>query len=128
MQHAELLDKINQLNILRESNATLRGDSEANRKRAAQLEDRVHQLTAELEPLREQIRVTQADVQARMQHIKLLEDDNQRWKARTAAILQKVGFVRRLRSSFLQFACSMNGRIPRSYKRSRTKRRDFRVR
>lgn len=69
----------------------MRGDSEANRKRATQLEDRLQKLTAELEPIREQARLAEAEVQARMQQIKLLEDDNQRWKARTAAILQKVG-------------------------------------
>ena len=32
-QHAELVEKIQQLNLLRESNATLRADSEAHAKR-----------------------------------------------------------------------------------------------
>jgi nucleoprotein TPR len=37
-QHAELIEKINQLNILRESNATLRSDCETHAKRSRELE------------------------------------------------------------------------------------------
>ncbi|KIJ29665.1 hypothetical protein M422DRAFT_147805, partial [Sphaerobolus stellatus SS14] len=52
-QHAELLERINQLNLLRESNATLRSECEAHRKRSESLQLDLNQLRAELRPLKE---------------------------------------------------------------------------
>ncbi|GAA95998.1 hypothetical protein E5Q_02658 [Mixia osmundae IAM 14324] len=65
-QHTELLEKINSLNILRESNATLRDEAQ-----------------------RMQIREAAAELAGRQNQIKLLEEDNARWKERTQQILQK---------------------------------------
>lgn len=50
-QHAELLRKINQLNILRESNSTLRDENEKNAKRVQELEQRLKETEAKVGPL-----------------------------------------------------------------------------
>jgi nucleoprotein TPR len=88
-QHAELMDKIQSLNLLRESNETLRRETEAYLARVKSLESRLRETEAELSPLKEQVRVMQAEVEARDRNISLLEEDNARWKTRTQQILQK---------------------------------------
>lgn len=89
-QHNDLLEKINQLNILRESNATLRSQASANVTLAQQLQGQLQTLTAEVDPLKEKIRVAEAELDARQQQITRLEADNQRWKNRTDQMFKKV--------------------------------------
>ncbi|KAI9059234.1 hypothetical protein FKP32DRAFT_1606262 [Trametes sanguinea] len=88
-QHSQLAEKINQVAILRESNATLRSDCDAYAKRARQLDAELRQVTAELEPTKEQLRVAQAEIEAKEQQIKLLEDESRRWQERNAQLLTK---------------------------------------
>ena len=52
-QHAELLEKIHQLNLLRESNSTLCLDSESNLKAAQDLQAQLRAARQELDPLKE---------------------------------------------------------------------------
>ncbi|KAG8753074.1 hypothetical protein FRC12_011679, partial [Ceratobasidium sp. 428] len=59
-QHAELVDKINQLNILRESNSTLRAESEANRKRAERFQSQLLRLKTEQEPIKLELATVKA--------------------------------------------------------------------
>lgn len=89
VQHAELMEKIQSLNLLRESNETLRREAEAYLDRVKSLESRLRETELELSPLREQVRVLQAEVEARDRNISMLEEDNARWKTRTQQILQK---------------------------------------
>ncbi|KAI8994233.1 hypothetical protein BD414DRAFT_506685 [Trametes punicea] len=88
-QHSQLAEKINQVAILRESNATLRSDCDTYAKRARQLEAELRQVTAELEPTKEQLRVAQAETEAKEQQIKLLENESRRWQERNAQLLTK---------------------------------------
>ncbi|KAI0062383.1 hypothetical protein BV25DRAFT_683663 [Artomyces pyxidatus] len=88
-QHAELVEKIQQLNLLRESNATLRADSEAHAKRARDLDIQVKLLTVELEPLRERERILQADLDAQKGHVSRLEDESRKWQQRNSQLLSK---------------------------------------
>ena len=89
LQHQELLAKINELNLLRESNMTLRSENERNAKRAADLEAKVSQLTSQLSPLEEQVRVLEAEIETKDDQMRLLTEDNERWKNRNQQILQK---------------------------------------
>lgn len=89
VQHAELMEKIQSLNLLRESNETLRREAEAYLERVKGLEARLRETEMELSPLREQVRVLQAEIEARDRNIAMLEEDNARWKTRTQQILQK---------------------------------------
>jgi nucleoprotein TPR len=90
-QHADLIEKINHLNILRESNATLRSDCEAHAKRSRDLESKLQQLSKELEPAKEQARVARAEVEARDVQVKRLEEESRRWQERNAHLLSKAG-------------------------------------
>ncbi|TDL22268.1 hypothetical protein BD410DRAFT_789007 [Rickenella mellea] len=88
-QHAELLEKINQHNILRESNATLRAESEAHSRRARQLEAQLQKLTSELDPIKEELRVTRAELGEKDRQLGRLEGENRQWKDRNTELLTK---------------------------------------
>ncbi|KAJ7132943.1 hypothetical protein C8R46DRAFT_1181193 [Mycena filopes] len=88
-QHAELVERINQLNILRESNATLRTDCENHAKRSRELEAKLKQLSAQLNPAKEQARVAQAELEARASQMALLEEENRKWQERNTQLLSK---------------------------------------
>ncbi|EIW59409.1 uncharacterized protein TRAVEDRAFT_121374 [Trametes versicolor FP-101664 SS1] len=88
-QHSQLAEKINQVSILRESNATLRSDCDSYAKRARQLEVELRQVSSELEPTKEQLRVAQAEIEAKEQQIKLLENESRRWQERNTQLLTK---------------------------------------
>ncbi|KAI6139407.1 hypothetical protein BKA82DRAFT_25515 [Pisolithus tinctorius] len=88
-QHAEMLERINQLNILRESNATLRADCENYTKRARELGAKLKALSVELEPAKEEARIARAELQARDAQIALLEGESKRWQERNAQLLSK---------------------------------------
>jgi nucleoprotein TPR len=88
-QHQELLTKINELNLLRESNVTLRNENERNAKRAAELERKVSELTAQISPIEEKTRILQAELESKDDQMRLLAEDNERWKNRNQQILQK---------------------------------------
>lgn len=89
-QHVELVERINQLTILRESNATLRADCEAHARRSRELDIKLKQVSAELEPAKEQLRIAQAELEAKEQAVKRAEDESQRWKERNSQLLSKV--------------------------------------
>jgi nucleoprotein TPR len=89
LQHQELVAKINELNLLRESNITLRSENERNTQRAAELQATVTELTAKLSPLEEKVRLLQAEIETRDAQMRLLTEDNERWKNRNQQILQK---------------------------------------
>lgn len=84
------MERINQLNILRESNATLRSDCETHAKRARDLDAKLKKLSSELEPAKEQARVAQAELEARDVQLKRLEAESRRWQERNAQLLSKV--------------------------------------
>ncbi|KAJ7689165.1 hypothetical protein B0H17DRAFT_1012272 [Mycena rosella] len=88
-QHAELVERINQLNVLRESNATLRTDSENHLKRSRELEAKLRQLSAQLNPAKEQARVAQAELEARNGQMARLEEENRKWQERNTQLLSK---------------------------------------
>ncbi|EPQ51089.1 hypothetical protein GLOTRDRAFT_66309 [Gloeophyllum trabeum ATCC 11539] len=88
-QHAELVERINQLTILRESNATLRADCEAQTRRANQLDAQLRELSAQLEPALEDNRTLHAELEARDLQIKRLEEESRRWQERNAQLLSK---------------------------------------
>lgn len=89
-QHAELVERINQLTILRESNATLRADCEAHAKRARELDVKLKQVTLELEPAKEQARLAQAEREAHALQIERLERESKTWQDRNKQLLSKV--------------------------------------
>ncbi|CAE6498266.1 unnamed protein product [Rhizoctonia solani] len=84
-QHAELVDKINQLNILRESNATLRSDSEANRKKAERLQSQLLRLKTEFEPVKLELVTAKAELEERQRQNEQFQKDIEQLKERFAS-------------------------------------------
>ena len=84
------MERINQLNILRESNATLRADCENHSKRARELETKLQNLSAELEPSKEEVRTAHAELEATKVHVTRLEEENRKWQERNSQLLTKV--------------------------------------
>ncbi|KAF9255642.1 hypothetical protein L218DRAFT_1081738 [Marasmius fiardii PR-910] len=89
VQHNELVERINQLNILRESNATLRAECETQTKRAKELEAKLNVLSRKLGPLEESNKVGKAELEAKDVQVKRLEDENRRWQERNQQLLSK---------------------------------------
>jgi nucleoprotein TPR len=85
------LERINQLTILRESNATLRAECDRHEKRSREFETRLHQLTTELDPAKEQLRGAQAELEARDVQIQRLQQESAMWQERNRQLLSKVG-------------------------------------
>ena len=95
------------MNILRESNATLRADRDAQARRAKQLETSLAQMSSELEPFKEQVRVLRAELDERERQMRRLEDENKQWKERNSQLLtkaRKLFFTVRVKNSlFCQY-------------------------
>ena len=85
-----MVERINQLTILRESNSTLRVECERQAKRAKALETKLQQVSSELEPTKEQLRVAKAELEAHGAQVKRLEDECRKWQERNTSLLSKV--------------------------------------
>lgn len=112
-----MLERINQFNILRESNTTLRADCETYSKRSRELDVKLKALSAELEPAKEQARVARAELQARDAQITLLESESKRWQERNAQLLSKVRIPYRRGFSCAHFIYSTIVSIPLTSRR-----------
>ena len=88
-EHKEILEKISELNLLRESNSTLRFEGERKAKRVTELTATTEELQAKIQPLEQTVRELEAEKEVKDAQMKLLNEDNERWKARTQQILQK---------------------------------------
>ncbi|KAK9486170.1 hypothetical protein V1527DRAFT_464659 [Lipomyces starkeyi] len=87
--HQELLGKVNELNILRESNSSLREENRRANNRIRNLEDDIKKLESQIQPLEDKSAAATADLEAKEQQLKLVQEDNDRWKNRAQQILQK---------------------------------------
>ncbi|KAJ3177294.1 hypothetical protein HDU87_004546 [Geranomyces variabilis] len=85
----ELMERVEQTNLLRESNITLRNQVEQNMTMVKELEGKLRACEAELAPLRDQLVNAQAEVEARKEENESLMKDNARWKDRVDQILRK---------------------------------------
>ena len=83
------MSKINQLNVLRESNDTLRAESDRNMKKARSLTEELRVLQQQLQPLHENQARLQSELVTKDMQIRLLEEDNARWKSRNEQVLAK---------------------------------------
>jgi len=78
---------------LRESNATLRAESESASKKARDLESKLNALSRELDPAKEQARSAQAELEATKVQMQRLEQETRRWQERNTQLLSKVSSV-----------------------------------
>ena len=84
------MNKINELTVYRESNATLRAEGEAKGKRVTELDTKLRQVTDELTPTKQELLVVRAELDARNSQIARLTQDNRKWQERNQQLLTKV--------------------------------------
>ncbi|KAJ3105848.1 hypothetical protein HDU97_007492 [Phlyctochytrium planicorne] len=87
--HTELMAKMNQLDVLRESNATLRNQIKIDEAELTKLKSDLHQKNLEFNPIKEENMILKADVDSLKSEIKIISEDCERWKGRTQQILAK---------------------------------------
>ncbi|XP_077526428.1 uncharacterized protein LOC144138158 isoform X2 [Haemaphysalis longicornis] len=88
-QHAELLRKVEMVELLTESNQTLRGERLELASTKRELEKRCDQLERELAPLREEVQSRVAQAEALQADVTSLREEVQRWRQRTNQLLEQ---------------------------------------
>lgn len=119
------MERITQMNILRESNATLRAESEAHARKARQLESTLAQLQAELGPLKEESKVVRAELEEKNKQMSRLEKENMQWKERNSQLLTKVCGHAYTAKLLTNRTNSTTASIQTMYKHSVTKSKTF---
>ncbi|KAF4556577.1 TPR/MLP1/MLP2-like protein [Elsinoe fawcettii] len=87
--HTKLLETINELNLYRESSATLRQET---RQAQAKLQERIKEvedLTAQVLPLQSKIQELESEMEMKNGELRLLQEDRDRWRERTNNIISK---------------------------------------
>lgn len=92
-EHEKLLQEINQLNLLRESNTTLRNELHSNIARVKDLETKLSESTQKVEPLETEVVKLNAEISHKGQELKLVLEERDRWKQRSQDILNKYNRV-----------------------------------
>ncbi|CAN6630447.1 protein Mlp1p [Trichomonascus vanleenenianus] len=87
--HQKVIQQLNDINILRESNSQLRSQSDYYSKRVTELEGKLEEITNSVEPLKERLREAEAANEVHENEIKLANEENMKWKERAQQILQK---------------------------------------
>ncbi|KAI4163132.1 MAG: hypothetical protein LQ342_003260 [Letrouitia transgressa] len=89
LSQSKLLETINELNMFRESNVTLRNESRQAQASLAQKIQEVEGLIAQIEPLRAEVEELQNYKETQLGEARLLQEDRDRWRQRTQDILQR---------------------------------------
>lgn len=85
----ELLQKVEQFNLLRESNAALRADNVRAQKLVQELQGRVRTAEAALAPLQGRVRSLEAAQEAAGAELAAAREQAERWQKRTQQLMQK---------------------------------------
>ncbi|GJJ72146.1 nucleoprotein TPR [Entomortierella parvispora] len=88
-QQEELLDKVNQLNILRESNSTLRTENSRLQTRVQSMENNLRNLNSQLNPMKDQLAELRTELQFSKDELQQVGEDRDRWRSRTQEIMAK---------------------------------------
>ncbi|PNS21168.1 hypothetical protein CAC42_3506 [Sphaceloma murrayae] len=87
--HDKLLNTINELNLYRESSATLRQEARHAQSKLQDKTKEVDSLTAEIMPLQAKIQELESEMEMKSGELKLLQEDRDRWRDRTQNIISK---------------------------------------
>ncbi|KAK2769965.1 filament-forming protein [Colletotrichum kahawae] len=91
--HKDLMEKLNELNLYRESSATLRNELAQARSQIAEKNTKIEELEAKVQPLEARIEELQTQKGFLEEEIKQVQEDRDRWQKRTEGILTKYGRV-----------------------------------
>lgn len=87
--HSQMVDTLNQINVYRESNASLREDARRVRVQLEEKAKRVDELTSQLQPLQSSLQELENNLETTQGDHELLKQDRDHWQKRTQDILQK---------------------------------------
>lgn len=91
MAQKDLMAKLEELNLFRESSAALRAEAREAQARLAEKTARVTELEATIQPLEAQIEELQSQLGFKEAEMKQLQEDRDRWQKRTEDILSRHG-------------------------------------
>lgn len=87
--HNKLMESLNELNLYRESNVTLRADLNQSSRALSEKTNRVEELETQIEPLKARIAELENICELREGEMKLLQEARDHWQQRTHNILSK---------------------------------------
>ncbi|ODA80878.1 hypothetical protein RJ55_03838 [Drechmeria coniospora] len=93
MTHQDLMEKLNELNLYRESSATLRNENSTLKDQIAEKSVRIQEMEAKVQPLEAEIDSLATQKLYLEEEIKQIQEDRDRWQKRTEGILTKYGRV-----------------------------------
>ena len=91
LTHKELVDKLNELNLIRESNVTLRNENQRTQAQLQQKSARIDELEAKIQPLEARISELELDKSFKEAEIKQLQEAREGLQKRIESILSKYG-------------------------------------
>ncbi|OCK81180.1 hypothetical protein K432DRAFT_404025 [Lepidopterella palustris CBS 459.81] len=89
VSHSKLMQTINELNLFRESNITLRNEARQAQAQLAEKVKEVEGLMNQIQPLQTRVREVENELETKDGELQLLQQDRDRWQKRTQDILQK---------------------------------------
>ncbi|RDL39653.1 Spectrin repeat-containing protein [Venustampulla echinocandica] len=87
--HKDLMEKLNELNLFRESSITLRNEARQAQVQLSEKTKRVEELTGQIQPLETKIRELEHGKETMDGEMRLLQEDRDRWQKRTQDIISK---------------------------------------
>lgn len=87
--HKDLMEKLNELNLFRESSITLRNEARQAQTQLAEKTKRVEELMEQIQPLESKIRELEHSKETTDGEMRLLQEDRDRWQKRTQDIISK---------------------------------------
>lgn len=91
LTHKELMDKLNELNLIRESNVTLRNENQRAQAQLVKKSERISELEAKIQPLEARISELDLDKGFKEQEIRQLQEAREGLQKRIESILSKYG-------------------------------------
>ena len=89
MAHKDLMEKLNELNLFRESSITLRNEARQAQAQLAEKTKQVEELLESIQPLETKVRELESVKEMQEGEIRLLQEDRDRWQKRNQEILSK---------------------------------------
>ncbi|KND88643.1 Nucleoprotein TPR [Tolypocladium ophioglossoides CBS 100239] len=93
MAHQDLMEKLNELNLYRESSAALRNENSQLKDQVAEKSNRVEEMERKVQPLEAEIETLNSQKTYLEDEVKQIQEDRDRWRKRTEGILTKYGRV-----------------------------------
>ncbi|CZT40788.1 related to nucleoprotein TPR [Rhynchosporium secalis] len=87
--HKDLMEKLNELNLFRESSITLRSEARQAQAQLTEKSKRVEDLLEQIQPLESKIRELEQGKETLDGEMRLLQEDRDRWQKRTQDIISK---------------------------------------